>query len=176
MSDLYDRIVSQRGQLYNLLQRIPGYKGYKEMHDRRTADMILRDHVAGELKKRLDRFASIEKSMVEDGALTLMSKTRDAKAKLQLYHDRVKAAAPGYSGFYAAIEIGEAELEKLYSFDEAQVRYLDGFDDALEKLEQAAGANESVEDAIRTVADIADEANQAFLLREDVLTNLNKTH
>jgi hypothetical protein len=175
MSDLYDDIVSQRGSVQRLLARIPGFRGYQDKADRRTADTMLRNHIAGELAKRVNRFASIEKTIIEDGGLSYMSKSRDAKSKLQLYLDRLKAAAPGYSGFFAATKIDTEELEKLYSFDEAQIRYVDKFDDALATLDQNVKSKEGIDTAIAALDALAAEANEAFALREDVLTNLNKS-
>jgi len=102
-----------------------------------------------------------------------MSKTASIKTKLQTYHDRVKAAAPGYSGFMEAIKVGEDELNQLYSFDEAQVRYADRFDEALTALETAA-TKEAIDGALAEFDALTIEANRAFDLREDVLTNLSK--
>ncbi len=175
MSDLYDQIVSQRGTFKNLLARIPGFRGYNNNADRRTADRMLRDHIAGEIAQRVSRLVAIEKSLVQDGGLSYMTSTRSAKTKLQTYHDRIKAAVPGYSGFFAAVRIGEEELEKLYSFDEAQIRYVDRFDEALAALEQAVNSKEGIEGAISALDALTVEANEAFSLREDVLTNLDKS-
>lgn len=175
MSDLYEQIVNQRGRFQNLLQRIPGFRGYNDRADRRTADTMLRNFIAAELAKRINRFASIEKTLVDNGGLAYMSKSRDAKTRLQTYHDRVKAAAPGYSGFFAAIKVDDFELEKLYAFDDAQIRYLDRFDDALNQFEQAVSSKEGIEAAIAALHALATEANEAFSLRETVLTNLDKS-
>ena len=175
MSDLYDQIVSQRGTMQRVLARIPGFRGYQDKAERRVADRMLRDHIAGEIAKRVNRLAAIEKSLVENGGLAYMSKTRSAKTKFQTYHDRIKAAAPGYSGFFAAQKIGDEELEKLYSFDEAQVRYVDRFDEALDLLDTAVKSNENIDDAIAQLDALTIEANEAFSLREDVLTNLDKS-
>jgi hypothetical protein len=175
MSDLYDQIVNQRGRFQNLLARIPGFRGYQEKADRRTADTMLRDHIASELAKRINRFASLEKALLDDGGLSYMSKSREAKTRLQTYHDRVKAAAPGYSGFFAAVKVNEPELERLYAFDEAQVRYIDRFDEALTQFEQAITSKEGINAAISSLYDLAGEANEAFSLREDVLTNIDKS-
>ena len=46
MSDLYDQIVSQRGQFERLIARIPGFRGYVDKGARRTADRMLRDQIA----------------------------------------------------------------------------------------------------------------------------------
>lgn len=106
----------------------------------------------------------------------MMSQARDAKTKFQTYIDKVSAAAPGYSGFFAAVNVDETAMERLYAFDEAQIRYIERFDGALDALEQAIEANEGQVGAIQAVYDLAAEAIQAFSLREDVLVNLNKDY
>jgi hypothetical protein len=175
MSDLYDQIVSQRGSLERLATRIPGFGGYMDRGTRRTADRMVRDHIANALAQRINRFSQIEKTLLDGGGLQYMSETRSAKSRLQTLHDRIKAAAPGYAGMDDAIKIQEAELDKLYSFDEAIVRYVDKFDEGLNTLEQAASSKSGIEDAIAALDKLAIEANEAFSLREDVLTGLGKT-
>jgi len=175
MSDLYDQIVSQRGSVEELVARIPGFRGYQGRADRRTADRMLRDHIAGEIAKRINRFTTIEKALLDRGGMMLMSKTKSVKTRLQTYQDRVKAAAPGYSGFFAAIKIDEQALQRLYSFDEAQIRFVDQLNEALDQLDEAVKTEADVETALAAVDTLADEANEAFKLRDDVLTNLDKS-
>lgn len=174
MSDLYDRIVSERGSVERLVAKIPGFRGYLDNKARRTADRLLRDHIAGQLALQLDRFSAVQKRLLEGNGLSLMSEMTSAKSKLQLYHDRVKAAAPGYSGFFAAVKIGAEELEKLYSFDEAQVRYLDEIERSVKSLDEAVAGNAGVAEAITAFEHVTTEANEAFTMREDVLTRLDK--
>lgn len=175
MTDLYDQIVSQRGSMEQLVARIPGFSGYMDRASRRTADRMLRDYIAGEVGKRINRFTNIEKAILDGGGLMLMSKTKSAKTKLQTYQDRVKAAVPGYSGFFAAIKIDEEALQRLYSFDEAQIRYADQLDEALDQLDEAVKTQGDIETTLSAVDTLAIEANEAFKLRDDVLTNLDKT-
>lgn len=175
MSDLYDQIVNQRGSVERLVARIPGFSGYVDRADRRTADRMLRDHIAGEIAKRISRFTTIEKAILDGGGLMMMSKTKSAKTKLQTYQDRVKAAAPGYSGLFAAIKIDGEALERLYSFDEAQIRYADHLDEALDRLDEAVKSQGDIEGALAAVDTLSIEANEAFKLRDDVLTNLDKS-
>lgn len=174
MSDLYDQIVSQRGSFEQLLARIPGFRGYIDNASRRTADRIIRDYIARLLTQSLNRLAQLERKMLENDGLLYMSKTNSVKTKLQTYRDRVQAAAPGYSGFMEAIKVEAEELERLYSFDEAQVRYADRFSTALDQLETAITNKEGIEEAIASLDALTIEANEAFSLRENVLTDLDR--
>ncbi len=175
MSELYDRITSQPGSLERLIKRIPGFSGYLDKKARRTADRLLRDHIADELTRRINRLAEIEKTILDNGGLSYMSKTSSAKTKLQHFRDLVKTAAPGYSGIMEAIKIGPDEMDKLYSFDEALIAYADKFDGALNTLAKAATDKTGINEAIAGLDALTIEANDAFTLRDDVLTNLSKS-
>lgn len=176
MSALYDQIVAQRSGLRNWMDRIPGLGGYLDRKDRRQADRLIRDHIASQLEQRLNRFVSLEKRILSASGLSMMSESSEAKTKLQTYIAKLKAAAPGYSGFFAAVNVDDAAMERLAAFDEAQVRYVDKIDEALEALESAIAKDEGVGEAIQAVYAVADEAIQAFELREGVLRELDSQY
>ncbi len=189
MSDLYEKIVSERGSFERLMARIPGFRGYLDKATRRTADQLLRDFVVGRMTQRVRRFADLERRVLDlsDG-FSMMSRTSQVKSKLQLYRDKFNAVTPGFSGFADAVKVDEEALESLYAFDEAQVRYVEQFDGALDVLDQAikarAGQTQpaegsavtSVEDALSAVEGVAVEALDSLSLRDSVLTNLSKVH
>ncbi len=174
MSTLYDRIVSQRGSLEKLVAKIPGFKGYQDKQARRTADRMLREHIAQMLHQKVDKLINIEKVILSNAGISYMSKTRDVKGKLQLYHDKVATAAPKYSGMWGQMKIGSEELERIYAFDEAQANYVESIDTALEQLQQAALANDGLDTAIFELDGVITEAKQAFDLRDDVITELGE--
>ena len=174
MSELYDQIVQDRGSFERLLARIPGFRGYVDKAARRTADRMIRDTVAEALALRINRLIELENRLLDDGGLSYMSKTSSVKTKLQTYRDRVKAAAPGYSGFMEAVKIEADELERLYNFDYALMRYADRFTEALDGLESAIQNKEGIDEAIASLNQLTIEANEAFALRETVLTDLDR--
>ncbi len=173
MTDLYQRIVGQRSSLENLMAKIPGYRGYKEASDRRAADRIIREHVVRLLKEQMSRLVGIEKKIITGGGLSHASETRTAKTNFQTFIDRVNTAAPGYSGFYDAKKVGPDELDKIYSFDAALVSYVDKFRTQLDALDKVAQAKDGLADAIAGLEALAQEANSAFTMRENVLTGLS---
>ncbi len=174
MNELYDQIVASRGKLKNWMDKIPGFRGYQNAEDRREADRMIRDYVARELGVRIDRMAELEKQLVMGGGMMHMTASANAKQKLTTFQAKVKTATPGYSGFMAAINIGEEEMDILYAFDEAQARYLDEFDGALTAFEAAINTGEGIPEAIREIARLADEATQAYSMRDDVLKNIDQ--
>lgn len=176
MSDLYEKIVSQRGSFEKLIARLPGFKGYQDKQARRTADRMVREYISGEIDKRVDRLVRLEKLLLDmQGGMSYMPRTRSAKSKMQLYRDKIATEAPGYSGMWAQMKIGAEELERIYAFDEAQIGYADKFDMALDTLEQAILNKENLEQVIWDLETLAAEALDAYDLRDEVLTNLSKT-
>lgn len=169
-SALYDKIVSQRGSFEQLVAKIPGFKGYHEKNARRMADRLLRDHIAGELDRRIDRFGGIEREVLDaPGGLMKMTDTRRVKTKLRTYRDRVYTAAPKYDGMFAQLKIGTKELDEIYAFDEAQVRYVGLIDDALTALAGVVG-QDGFDAALDGVLEVVNEADDAFDLRDNVIT------
>jgi hypothetical protein len=71
-----------------------------------------------------------------------------------------------------AVKIGEDDLAVIYSFDAALLDYGDKFGAALTALDDAAKTNTGVEDKIRALDTLTIEANQAYDLRENVLTSI----
>lgn len=166
--DLYQKIVSQRNGFSWLAGKMPGFAGYMEMTTRRTADRMIRDHIARQYKQRHSRLATIETQLVSSGGLMHMDATKRVKTKLQTLIDRISTDAPGYSGFFAANNIGPDELEAVYAFDEAMLRYTDDLDTKLDDLENALGDGD-VGGAVRELETLIDEATDAYDLRDDLL-------
>lgn len=175
MSELYDQIMGQKGSFENLIMKIPGFKGYQDKQARRHADTMVREYVAGQIEQSKDKFVRIEKLILDNVGMKYMPRTRDVKGKIQLYHDKVSTATPGYSGMWAQMKIGAEELEEIYTFDEAQIRYVEALDATLEGLQQAAMSQEGLDEAIMQVDDAASEALSAFAMRDDVLTRFSES-
>lgn len=175
MSDLYERIVSQRGAFERVLGWIPGFKGYLDKGYRRDADRMIRDYVAGELTKCIARLVELERRILDlDGGLMMMSDTNSVKTKLQTFRDRVQTAAPGYSGFMESIKIGPEELERIYAFDEAQIRFAHAINEGLDALDTAISSGSGIKEAIQQLDRLTVEANTAFSLRDQVITQIDK--
>ncbi|MBI5961381.1 MAG: hypothetical protein HY866_21760 [Chloroflexi bacterium] len=172
MTDLYNKIVSERASLEKLLSKLPGFRGYMELNTRRQADRMIRESVAATLRQQLNRLVMAEKALLDAGGLKYMSKTRSAKTKFQTFIDRIAAANPGYSGFFDADKITPEDLETIYAFDYALLNYNDKFAEALNLLQDAALKNEGIEAAIAALDALTIEANEAYNLRENVLKDI----
>jgi len=174
MSELYDKIINQRGTLENLVARIPGFAGYQEGAARRQADTMLRDHISGEVDGLVSKFTRVEKRILDSGGLKYMSNTREAKSKIQAYSERIKTAPPKWSGLFAQVKVTNEDLEKIYAFDEAQMRYVDDIAIKIDAIGNALSADVDISDALMDLEDAAAEANEAFQLRDNVLLQMDQ--
>jgi hypothetical protein len=172
--DLYEEMVNRRTTLERLAARVPGFAEYLDKKAQRAADCMLRDYIAGELHKRINQFAALEKQLLDAHEMQYLSKTRSVKTKLHLFYEHVKMAASGYSGPFEKQKIRPDELEKLYHFDEAQIRFVDQLDEVLGRLSEAIQNQSNIEEAIAEVNQLAVEANESCSRREAVLTQFSK--
>lgn len=172
MTDLYDKIVSERNSFENLLSKIPGFRGYMEMSTRREADRMIRDHVAKQYQGLINKFETLEREMARGSGLMLMDRTRSTKGKIDLIRARIATDTPGYSGFFATNKIDADDLEKIYAFDAAMVSYADQLAEKIDALSTSVTTGQGIPEALAEVDRIAQEAGQAYDLRDSVLKGL----
>jgi len=154
MTDFQGQIESGRGKLKELLLKVPGFKGYIDMEDRRTADKMVRDIVATRIQELVDKLTGIQTEFVDRGDLAFLDDLETIVVKLRTFIDRINHAAYGYSGFFDVIKIDAEKLDRLYDYDQA---LLDGTDMLTASMDSLASAVE--EDQIKAL--IADLKNQA---------------
>lgn len=169
MSDLFDLVKGEQDIFKKLLSYIPGFSGYIERSHRRAADKILRDQVALKYAELAARAGRLQKDVVEAGQIDLVDEIDSVALKLRTFSDRIKTASYGYSGFFDAVKINEAELEKIYTFDAAFFILADQISNGLDNLEAAIGGD-GLKAAIRAVDALARQANEAFDRRYEVIT------
>lgn len=173
MTDLFNKIVGDRGSLENLLAKIPGFQGYMEMSSRREADRMIREHVAQQFQAQITRYAGLQSDLVRKGGLLVMDKAKSAHTKLENLRRRIATDTPGYSGFFASNKIGADELQNVYAFDEAMVRYADQIAQKLDLLQTAInGESNMIEPALSDLEATLTEASQAYDLRDNVLKGI----
>lgn len=168
MSDLYDKVVSQQDALKKLIAKIPGFKGYFEMVDRRQADKVLREVIADKFQVQWSRLSAIQRDMVKAGKIDMIDDLEEASIKLRTFVDRVKTASYGYTGFFDAIKINEAELTQLYQYDLTMVELGDAVSAAIDNLE-ASIDTDGYPAALRNTVQKAQDSIDAFNKRSELM-------
>jgi hypothetical protein len=126
-----------------MMKYIPGYRGYAEKETRREADKLLREHLAGRLKQGRERIKDVRDKLVEGAKLDSLDDVDRVDLLYESVTDRLGFASYGYAGFFDAVRVDEAALDKLYEFDEALAKAIDVI---LEKTEAVTtAANEGAD-------------------------------
>ena len=135
MSDLLDRVTGDQNVFQNLLSKIPGFKGYIDKTNRRSADKILRETVANRFEEQYKRISSVQRDLISAGGLEHITQLESSALKLRQFIDRVRRASYGYAGFFDAIKINEDELAKVYQYDLALFNMADEVGRAVDNVE-----------------------------------------
>jgi len=163
MSDFQGQIESERGKLKELLLKVPGFKGYIELEDRRTADKMVRDVVADRYQEELDRLTGIMTEFVDRGDLNYVDDM-----------ERIRHAAYGYSSFFSVIKIDAEKLERLYDYDQSMLDGIDGIKTTLESLasaveeDQIKGFIASLKNAAQEMVTKADQRKEEITREEEI--------
>jgi len=129
MSHVYRKIKKRTELLEKLELAIPGYKGYKEKELRREADRLIREHLLRLLEPAYRDFKSSMINAAGDAAL--IQSYNHTQALFDRVIAKLRTASYGYSGFFDAVKVREAELDKLLEYDWSLVS-------AVEKLAKTA--------------------------------------
>ena len=174
MVDLRDTLSDQKGSVEKLLDKIPGYRGYKDKELRREADALLRQHVAQQLAEQLRRAEAVTGQMLTGPGLSQLDDIGQGITALQTLIDKVKTAAQGYAGFFDAVKIKEDELDTLYQFDEQMLRQVDEIAAAIDEVQTAldSGDESKLAPAVRRYVTTVKDASAAFDRRKEVLLGL----
>jgi hypothetical protein len=168
MSDLFDRVTSQQDPLKKLLAKIPGFKGYIEKVDRRSADKLLRETVSNKFQAQWERISSIQRDLITAGQIEVLDEVEIASTRLRQFIDRIKTAEYGLSSFFEPTKIGGPELEKVYQYDLALVTLGDEVTSAVDNLEASIGTD-GMPAAIRNLNQKAQDSVNAFNQRIELM-------
>lgn len=137
MSDYQQQIQDDRGPLKNLLSKVPGFKGYLEKEDRRTADKLMREEIGDRYLEVLNKLNAVQTRLVDQGRIEYLDNLESVVTKIQTFIDRIRNAAYGYSSFFAAVKIDEQTLERIYEYDKSLLEGAQKMEELLISLEAA---------------------------------------
>ena len=168
MGDLYDRVTSQQDVFKKLVSKIPGFEGYIERENRRSADKLLRETIAARFQALWQRISGIQRDLVNAGRINLLDDVEQAEIKIRQFIDRVNTATYGYAGFFDAIKIRQDTLEQIYQYDLTLVNLADQLSSAADNLE-ASLDSDGLPAAIRNLVQKAQDCLDAFNKRSEIM-------
>jgi len=117
MNEELERARERRNILERLGSKIPGFSGYLEREMRREVDKLQRDWLADQVDRARFAINGKIREWSRQGRLENLDRASSIEKALDRLANRIRHADYGSSGFFDAVKIGEAELDRLYEFD-----------------------------------------------------------
>lgn len=174
MSDIFDKVLSDRDPIEKILSYVPGFKGYFDRDNRRSADKLLRETVANRFEELYQRLSALQRDLVSQGELKLVGELEAATIKIRTFTDRIRSATYGYSGLFDAVNVNSEELQQIYNFDLALLQYTDSINDAIDNVERSIGSD-GLPAAVRHLVSLTREAIETYDRRKEVILGSNPT-
>ena len=173
-SDLLGQIQGDQNWLERLGRKIPGFKGYLEMRDRREADQLVRGTISAQLEEARLQFSHIHQELSSD----IIKAIDHAEAMGRVDNDlmglisKIKDAPQGYSGFFDATKIREEDLDRIYQFDESMSGQADLIAANVAALAKAVYDDGDIKTAGRDLDKAVKNANATFATRAEVVAGI----
>lgn len=144
-----------RQQLQDLMEKIPGYKGYAQREYRRDADRELRQAIADAFSSQVERLSRVQDRLLNQGDFGTMEVLDKVITRLQHLSDRLRTATYGYTGFFDRVkQFDEAELRRLYEFDLKLAQGVEKMGDLIAQFGLGAQARERAETLLETIDEL----------------------
>jgi hypothetical protein len=154
--------TDERSWLARLADKVPGYAGYADKDRRRQTDKLHREYLADRLRNMKATLAHVVRELTGNGRLFEVAPIDRASKKLDRLENRFRFASYGYSGFFDAAKIREAELDSLYRFDLSLVQGVDVVEGRVLGLKEQAVTPEGLSSAVAELESAMDELDHSF--------------
>jgi hypothetical protein len=174
MPDLRRKVVDDRGLIKEIELLIPGFHGYREREDLRSADSLLREQLAislGNIRKGLEWCRD---HVVMKKELQLIERTGSLVRRCSAIEEGVRHAEQGYTGISADFRIEQVELNQLYEWDLGLMKDVREVIDAVSDLKTAfnVGDEEAIQRGLYAVSKGLDDFNDLFERRRIMIAGL----
>lgn len=168
MSDPLGKITEGKDLIGKIRNFLSGFTGYLDRENRREADKLLRQTIAQRYEEQWDRISQLQRQLISEGKLELVDDLEAANIKLRAFVDRARHASYGYSGFFDAVRVNEAELTRIYEFDSALLENVTKLAGAVDNVGASIGTD-GLPAAIRNLVTLSQDSVDAFNRREEVI-------
>ena len=148
-----------------ILEKIPGYSGYRAKEGRRDEDKQVRLELARGYDQIAQRLADLQGELVRASRFAEIGNVERVEKALRLFTDRLRTATYGYDGLFSARSIDERALDQIAAFDRALGDGTDELRASVEALAGAIGSGDDLPGKIRATQGQIDTLNRRFELR-----------
>ena len=162
-----DLSLTQRIALY-----IPIYRGYREKNLRREEDRAVRQELSKAIQGTKQDLATIQRELASQP--DLMMDIERIRTKVDRYDISVKKAVNGYSGFHAAVQILEDDLDALVKWDAKLIEDISLLREATSDLLDSVDRGMELKAEIRNLERGVDSMMEDYNHRETVMKGFDK--
>ena len=148
-----------------ILEKIPGYSGYRAKERRRDEDKQVRLELARGYDQIAQRLADLQGKLVRASRFAEVGDVERLERALRLFTDRLRTATYGYGGLFSERSIDERALDQIAAFDRALGDGTDELRASVEALSGAIGGGDDLPGKIRATQGLIDGLNRRFELR-----------
>jgi hypothetical protein len=158
--------------LSTLASFVPGFAGYKSTEDRRIADKQLRAVIGERLTNVRGRLDAVVDTLSRSGSLDGVALIDQSSRRLSRLIDRMRFADYGYAAVFDRVQMGDAELAKIYAYDTALMGELGKFESSVGDVEQAAADATALRSALAKLDALTAEFDRRFEGRKHLFDGL----
>lgn len=166
--------MSLGGRIDRMLDRIPGYAGYRDKDRRRDTDQAIRETLArdyGQLAERLGRLLTRYADERKIAAIGIIDKPHK---RLVSFTDRVRTASYGYAPLFSDNPVGNAALDQIAAFDQSLADQQPVIATQIERIEGLDPASPELRDAASALTTTIEALHERFDRRNDVIQTGNE--
>lgn len=172
MDDILQRVTGEHDFFKKILEKIPGFKGYVEREDRRSADKLLRESIADQFEALWGRISALQREAISNGELDKIDDLESASLKLRQFIDRVRTASYGYAGFFDTVKVNTEELDQIYQYDVQLLDLGTEISSAIDNIDASFGTD-GLPAAVRHLVTLSQSCVDAFDQRKNVIVNMS---
>jgi hypothetical protein len=171
MAGIDDRVEESKNWFERMMEKVPGYKGYKEKELGREVDKIERVHVAEYVDSCLGTLDGLKLDLLKSSNLEGLGEVDAIMRKVRKVRDRIQYADYGYAGLFDTTKVGAQKIDELRAFDQGLETEAIGIRDLAAAL---AAGSPSLSADIGILDDKVEALDAHFSDRENLITGAGR--
>lgn len=151
------------------LEKIPGYRGYRDKESRRDEDRRVREQLSTGYLALAQRLTQAQATLARSGRLTEIGGVERLERSLRLFADRLRTASYGYGGLFSDRPVDNRALDQLRRFDEGLGDGLAQLEPYIKRLETATIPPPELSTSLTDATALVDTLHRRFDLRGQVI-------
>jgi ABC-type transporter Mla subunit MlaD len=171
ITDVFGKAKEDMRFSEKVMDKVPGFKGYKEKELRRESDRLIRNHLYLKLSKAKTNLRKFSQKLADRRYFDVLTDMDRLLAKMDRVVEKVNHASYGYSGFFDAVKVKEKNLDRMIDFDNQLLEGINALAteiDAL-KAELASGVTANLKTGLQNVTDKLESLEDTFDKREEII-------